>query len=659
MSRFFYSKLALTNMSKHRKTYFPYLISNIFIIAMFYMMHFISSNTGLKEMSGGESLMQILSLGNFVIGLFSVIFLFYTNSFLIKQRKKEFGLFNILGMEKKHIAKIISIESFFVAVISLGLGVTSGIIFSRLMFLLLSNLLHFEVPLNYFISTSSAIYTLVLFAIIFLLTLLNNLRHIHIAKPIELLQGGQVGEKEPKTKWILLLIGIVTLGFGYYLALFTDSPLIAVQSTFFLAVLLVIIGTYALFTAGTIALLKLMRKNKKFYYQTKHFISVSGMMYRMKRNAVGLASICILATMVLVMLSTTVSLYVGMEDLLQHRYPKEISVSANNVSEEQAEAIEDEIKAQAAEHQVEIQQPIHYRSHSLATIQQGNSFSLEEPNFKDFSHLSVIELMPLEEYNQLEEQSITLNDDEVLVYTFRGERVEDTITIADQEFQIKNHLNDLSIDGRAAAILTDRYFVVVKDENIIHELSLADLTDEIEFENLSYYYGFDTEESAEAEIALTNALSQSLRDLSIDGYAEGREEAKESFYSLYGGLFFLGIFLGILFLMATVLIMYYKQISEGYDDKKRFEIMQKVGLSKDEIKKSIRSQVLIVFFLPLVAAVIHIAFAFKLITQLLGLLNLTNISLFVICTIITILIFAIFYAIVYMLTAREYYKIVS
>lgn len=646
-------------MSKHRKTYFPYLISNIFIIAMFYMMHFISSNTGLKEMSGGESLMQILSLGNFVIGLFSVIFLFYTNSFLIKQRKKEFGLFNILGMEKKHIAKIISIESFFVAVISLGLGVTSGIIFSRLMFLLLSNLLHFEVPLNYFISTSSAIYTLVLFAIIFLLTLLNNLRHIHIAKPIELLQGGQVGEKEPKTKWILLLIGIVTLGFGYYLALFTDSPLIAVQSTFFLAVLLVIIGTYALFTAGTIALLKLMRKNKKFYYQTKHFISVSGMMYRMKRNAVGLASICILATMVLVMLSTTVSLYVGMEDLLQHRYPKEISVSANNVSEEQAEAIEDEIKAQAAEHQVEIQQPIHYRSHSLATIQQGNSFSLEEPNFKDFSHLSVIELMPLEEYNQLEEQSITLNDDEVLVYTFRGERVEDTITIADQEFQIKNHLNDLSIDGRAAAILTDRYFVVVKDENIIHELSLADLTDEIEFENLSYYYGFDTEESAEAEIALTNALSQSLRDLSIDGYAEGREEAKESFYSLYGGLFFLGIFLGILFLMATVLIMYYKQISEGYDDKKRFEIMQKVGLSKDEIKKSIRSQVLIVFFLPLVAAVIHIAFAFKLITQLLGLLNLTNISLFVVCTIITILIFAIFYAIVYMLTAREYYKIVS
>ena len=659
MSRFFYSKLALTNMSKHRKTYFPYLISNIFIIAMFYMMHFISSNTGLKEMSGGESLMQILSLGNFVIGLFSVIFLFYTNSFLIKQRKKEFGLFNILGMEKKHIAKIISIESFFVAVISLGLGITSGIIFSRLMFLLLSNLLHFEVPLNYFISTSSAIYTLVLFAIIFLLTLLNNLRHIHIAKPIELLQGGQVGEKEPKTKWILLLIGIVTLGFGYYLALFTDSPLIAVQSTFFLAVLLVIIGTYALFTAGTIALLKLMRKNKKFYYQTKHFISVSGMMYRMKRNAVGLASICILATMVLVMLSTTVSLYVGMEDLLQHRYPKEISVSANNVSEEQAEAIEDEIKAQAAEHQVEIQQPIHYRSHSLATIQQGNSFSLEEPNFKDFSHLSVIELMPLEEYNQLEEQSITLNDDEVLVYTFRGERVEDTITIADQEFQIKNHLNDLSIDGRAAAILTDRYFVVVKDENIIHELSLADLTDEIEFENLSYYYGFDTEESAEAEIALTNALSQSLRDLSIDGYAEGREEAKESFYSLYGGLFFLGIFLGILFLMATVLIMYYKQISEGYDDKKRFEIMQKVGLSKDEIKKSIRSQVLIVFFLPLVAAVIHIAFAFKLITQLLGLLNLTNISLFVVCTIITILIFAIFYAIVYMLTAREYYKIVS
>lgn len=658
MRKFFYSKLALSNMNKHRKTYVPYLLSSIFIIAMFYMMHFISSNPGLKEMSGGESLITLLNLGNYVIGLFSVIFLFYTNSFLIKRRKKEFGLFNILGMEKKHIARIISLETFFVAVLSLVIGLASGILLSKLMFLLLSNLLQFEVPFSYFISFPSIGYTVLLFTGIFILTLLNNLRHIHLAKPIELLRGSQVGEKEPKTKWLLVLIGLITLGYGYYIALVTESPLTAMVK-FFLAVLLVIIGTYALFTAGTIALLKMLRKNKTFYYQTKHFISVSGMIYRMKQNAVGLASICILSTMVLVMLSTTVSLYIGMEDLLKNRYPKAISVSANNVSEEQSQSIEELIIEEAEKHQVEIRNPIHYRSASFPTVQQGTSFTVDDSAMQSFTDVAIIEMIPLVEFNQLEGQTATLEDDEVLLYTLRGDPITDTLTIAGREFQIKDQLQDLSIDEEAAAMLTNTYFLVVKDEHIMRDIYPHEEMDIVEWTDLSYYYGFDPEGSSEDEVALTRTLSQRLNAASINGHVDGLEESRESFYSLYGGLFFLGIFLGALFIMATVLIMYYKQISEGYDDKKRFEIMQNVGLSKDEIKKSIRSQVLIVFFLPLAAAVIHIAFAFKVITKLLALLNLTNISLFVVCTIVTILIFAAFYAVVYTLTAREYYKIVS
>ncbi|MFD1606524.1 FtsX-like permease family protein [Oceanobacillus luteolus] len=650
MRRFFYSKLALSNMNKHRKTYIPYILSNIFIIAMFYMMHFISSNPGLKEMSGGEALITMLTLGNYVIGIFSVIFLFYTNSFLIKRRKKEFGLFNVLGMEKKHVAKVISIETFFASALSLLLGLTSGIVLSKLMFLLLSNILQFNIQFTYFISVLSIVYSVLLFSGIFILILLNNLRHIHLAKPIELLRGGQVGEKEPKTKWLLVVIGLITLGYGYYIALVTESPLTAMVK-FFLAVVLVIIGTYALFTAGTIALLKLLRKNKKFYYQTKHFISVSGMIYRMKQNAAGLASICILSTMVLIMLSTTVSLYIGMEDSLEHRYPKEISVSAFDVSLEEAESIEKNIVDEADEHNVEMINPIHYRSVEFPMTQQGNSFSAHDPESQSFTDISIIEAMPLDEYNQLEKQSATLDDDEVLLYTFRGDPIEDTITIADQEFKIKDQLDDLTFDGMAVAMLTNRYFVIMKDENIINEISPK--------EDLSYYYGFDTEADSETEIALTLSLSQLLKEQSIEGYAEGKEEARESFYSLYGGLFFLGIFLGALFIMATVLIMYYKQISEGYDDKKRFEIMQNVGLSKEEIKKSIHGQVLIVFFMPLVGAVIHIAFAFKVITKLLALLNMTNVSLFVLWTVITVLVFAVFYAIVYLVTAREYYKIVS
>lgn len=627
---------------------------------MFYMMHFMSGNPGLKEMSGGDSLIAILNLGNNVIGVFSVIFLFYTNSFLMKRRKKEFGLFNILGMEKKHISKVIVWEAFFVTVFSLVIGLASGMIIGKLMFLLLNNILHFEVPLTYFISIKSIGFTSILFLGIFVLTLLNNLRHIHLAKPIELLRSGQVGEKEPKTKWVLVLIGVATLLCGYYIALFTESPLAAINK-FFLAVLLVIIGTYALFTAGTIALLKLMRKNKGFFYQTKHFISISGMIYRMKQNAVGLANICILSTMVLVMLSTTVSLYIGMEDLLKNRYPKEIDISANNLSEEQTHVVEKMIKDEAKKYQIEIKNPIHYRSAAFPTIRKGSKFTTDRTSMESNTNMSMIELIPFDEFNQLEKKSATLKDNEVFVYTFRGEPVEDTITIEGKKFQIKGQLKDLSFNGDASAMLslTDSYFVVVKDEETIKSLYPVEELEQVEWKDLSYFSGFDAKGSTENEIALTKALSQKLKEASIDGYAEGQEESRESFYSVYGGLFFLGLFLGVLFIMATVLIMYYKQISEGYDDKERFAIMQKVGLSKGEIKKSIKSQVLIVFFLPLVTAVIHIAFAFKVITKLLALLNLTNVGLFVICTAATIFIFALFYALVYTLTAREYYKIVS
>lgn len=658
MSNFFYTKLALTNLNKHRKTYIPYILTCICTIAMFYMMHFISRNPGLKKMAGGDSLMQILNLGNYVIGIFAVIFLFYTNSFLIKQRKKEFGLLNILGMEKKHIARIIFWETLFVTAVSLVIGLISGMVVSKLMFLLLNYLLHFDVPLSYFISVKSIGITVILFLGIFTLTLLNNLRHIHLAKPIELLRGGQVGEREPKTKWFLVLIGIATLGSGYYIALVTESPLEA-MTKFFLAVVLVIIGTYALFTAGTIALLKLLKKNKGFYYQTKHFISVSGMIYRMKQNAVGLANICILSTMVLVMLSTTVSLYMGVEDGLKNRFPKEIEVQANNVSKDDAPVLKKMIEEEAKKEHIEIENPIYFRSASFPVIREGKSFTIDQDSLDSYTKLSEMTLIPLDEYNQLENQTVTLRENEVLLYTLKGKPIKNNITIAGQEFQIKEQLKDFKATGNTSTSLTDSYFVVVKDEETVKSLFPLEELNMTDWKDLSYYFGFDTNSSAKKEIALTNALTKKLDEASIEGQAEGREESRESFYSIYGGLFFLGIFLGTLFIMATVLIMYYKQISEGYDDKERFAIMQKVGLSKEEIKKSIKSQVLIVFFLPLVTAVIHIAFAFKVITKLLALLNLTNIGLFVLCTIATILVFAVLYAFVYLLTAREYYKIVS
>lgn len=658
MSKIFYAKLALTNIKKNGKTYFPYIFAAISTIMMFYVMHFISINDGLNNMSGGDSLKIILYLGNYVIGLFSIIFLFYTNSFLIKRRKNEIGLYNILGMEKRHIAKVMFWETFFIASTSIILGLLSGILISKLMFLVLLKILTFEVPLGFFISKESIAITVILFGAIFILTLLNNLGQIHLSKPVELLRGGQVGEKEPKTKWIMTIIGVISLSAGYYIALTTESPLAAIY-LFFVAVILVIIGTYSLFTAASIALLKILRKNKKFYYKTNNFINVSGMIYRMKQNAVGLSNICILSTCVLVMLSTTVSLYIGMEDVLRNRYPRDIAVRVDNVSDEMEEKLDNIIIKEAEKHNISIKDIIKYRSIEVTMFQKNNSFSLANRDIGNYSDISLLNIMPLESYNSQENKSINLEDNEVLLYAFRGEIKEDTVNILGNEFKVKEQLKDFNSEGILSAIAAKSYYIVVKDVETIEKLLFnVDIYGE-KFENLSYYYAFDVEGEAKDEIALTYSLADKISEASLSGYAEGAEESRESFFALYGGLFFLGLFLGFLFIMATVLIMYYKQVSEGYDDKQRFEIMQKVGLSKEEVKKTIKSQVLMVFFLPLLMAIIHIAFAFKVITKLLAVLNLTNVTLFALCTVGTILVFAVFYGIVYSLTARVYYKLVS
>jgi putative ABC transport system permease protein len=655
MSKLFYAKLAITNIQKNGKTYYPYILTSIGMIAMYYIMHFISLNEGLGHMSGGDSLKTILNLGTYVVAIFSIIFLFYTNSFLIKRRKKEFGLFNILGMEKKHIAKIMVWEAFFVAITSLLIGLTTGILTSKLMFLLLLKILHFKVPFGFVFSWNSLLATVVLFIAIFIVTLLNNLRQIHLANPIELIKGGEVGEKEPKTKWLLTSIGVISLAIGYYIALTTESPLTALNM-FFLAVVLVILGTFALFIAGTITLLKALRKNKTFYYKTRHFISVSGMIYRMKQNAAGLASICILSTAVLVMLSTTVSLYVGMEDLLRTRFPQDITVSANNLSEEASEDLRSMVITEA-EKQVAITNPVHYRYLSQVATQEGNTFSKSQEG--SFHKLSVLHLIPLSEYNRIENQTMTLKRNEVLITTYQGEVTGDSIHIAGHTFEIKERIKGLSVEGLSQELLVNTYGIVVSDTEIIQTLNHSINGSESDTTDLSFYFGFDAQGEVENEISLTTRIHKLLKENKIDGHSEGLERSKDSFYSVYGGLFFLGIFLGGLFIMATVLIIYYKQISEGFDDKHRFEIMQKVGLSNSEIKGTIKSQVLMVFFLPLIMAVIHIAFAFKIITKLLALLNLTNITLFAYTTAGTIIVFAVLYAIVYVLTARVYYRIVS
>ena len=643
MNKFLYPKLAWMNIKKNKQTYMPYILTCIGTMMMFYVMHAISLNDGLLNMPNSMSLQSILSMGVVVILIFSVIFLLYTNSFLIKRRKKELGLFNVLGMEKKHIAWVLFFETLFTSLISLAFGLFGGIILNKLMFVLLLRLLKFDIPLGFELDMASIEFTAQCFSLIFILTLICNLVQIWMSKPIELLKGGQIGEKEPKTKWISAIIGVLSLGIGYGIALSVETPLAAIP-LFLVAVIFVMIGTYELFTAGSIVVLKLLRKNKKIYYKKHNFIAISGMMYRMKQNAKGLANICILSTAVIVMLSTTVSLYVGMEESLHTRYPQDIFLRGNNVDDEKINRINQILDDKVNEYQIKLKDEFHYKSKSMmATLKDGN-YALGQNISSDSYSFGFISI---DDFNRLEQTDIQLSVDEVLIFSISGTYGKDSIMINNQVYQIKQEFDEVSFQPKQENSLFPVYLLIVNDIQIFGE------------EDVYYSVGFNVDNTDEVSVEFVDSLNTEFRLNSIDAYVSGAASSRADFLMSYGGLFFLGIFLGTLFLMATVLIIYYKQVSEGYDDKERFEIMQRVGMSKQEIRKTIRVQILMVFFLPLIFMMIHIAFAFPIITKLLALFGLMNTQLFLAATIGTIVIFASIYALIFNLTAKTYYKIVE
>jgi putative ABC transport system permease protein len=608
-------------------------------------MYAISKDDGVALISA--SLESMLHMGTIVIGIFSTIFLFYTNSFLIKRRKKELGLYNVLGLAKKHIAKIMLYENIFISTISLSLGLIGGIILNKLMLLILFKLLNFKVPFGFSISVHSIIVTLILFICIFVLTFISNLIQIIMVNTINLLKGNQYGEKEPKTKCIISIIGLVALSWGYKIALTVQTPLAAIN-LFFIAVILVMIGTYAIFTSGSILLLKLLRKNKKFYYRTKNFISVSSMMYRMKQNAVGLASICILSTAVLVMLSSTVSLYTGLEDILAHKYPKEVFIDASDIDKEKVEEINKILINELKENKISITNMVNYLYNDMTCEKENDKFILSDKQYYDYNTNYIITI-PISEYNRIEGKDIILKNDETIIYSLDSMYNRENITINNTTFKIKEELNSLKFVSEGNTNILDTYVLILND-NIIDFATNA---------SNNYKISFDVDGSNNDILKISNRLYTSFKKENLSVSVENITEGRKLLLELNGGLLFLGIFLGFLFLMATVVIIYYKQISEGYDDKKRFEVMKKVGLGKKEIKKIIKNQILMVFFLPLIFTIIHIAFAFPIITKLLAILYLTNIPLFIVSTIITIIIFTIIYGIVYSLTARTYYKIVN
>lgn len=685
MKKNFYPKLAWSGIRKNSRLYMPYLCTCIGVIMMYYIISFLSRTDAILNMRGGATMQSMLGMGTTIISIFAVIFLFYTNSFLIRRRKKEFGLYNILGMGKRNLLVVLIWETLIIASISLSAGLVLGIVFSKFAELAMINILQGDVSFALTVKPESIVKTLVVFAVIFFLILLNTLRQIQLSNPIELLRSENTGEKPPKANWILAAAGAVILAAAYYVAVTIENPM-ETLTWFFVAVIMVIIATYLLFVAGSVAICRILQKNKRYYYKTNHFVSISSMVYRMKRNGAGLASICILCTMVLVMISSTVCLYVGTEDSLRTRYPRNINIDAKVDSPTQLKSDEiDKIRQIADQAMEENGQPLEntleYRAAALVGyVKDGKIITDEDTVRKElqsgqFSNLWQIFMVSLEDYNRLMGQDETLESDEVLLYTTKLDYEVDVISIGDvKSMKVKKTVDDFMDNGIDTMQIVPSMYLFLPDyyENLESCVNIntvntmhADASGLTEYH---WFFGFDMDVSDETQMEIQEQIEQELKlqglmekkeDGSSTIVVEGVAEERSFFYGLYGGLFFLGILLGAVFIFAAVLIMYYKQISEGYEDQSRFEIMQKVGMTKKDIKRSINSQVLTVFFLPLAASGVHLAFAFPMIQKLLLLLGLSNMNLLILVTVISFLVFALFYVIVYQITSRSYYNIVS
>lgn len=669
-----YRKLAWINIKSNKHFYLPYLLTSIVSVIMFYSMQAMQGNEGLEGIRGGWMIRTILLFGLAVIGFFVCILLFYTNSFIMKRRKKELGIYNILGMEKGHIAKVMFWEMIITFLISVGIGLAFGILFNKLLTMFLYQLTGLKEQISFYISKRGCLYTVEWFGGIYIATFLYNFMKIQMANPIELLRSVNTGEREPKTKLFLSLIGLICLGIAYYIAITTENPL-EVITLFFIAVILVIIGTYCLFVAASIALLKMLRKNKKYYYQTRHFTAVSGMIYRMKQNAAGLANICILSTMVLVMISTTISMYIGLEDELDHRYPTEMGIKFHFSEMPEEEAISQvakEINQYIREEGYTITKQIEDNHIGLMVNWTGNEITLTDMELYSDRNMTMIELMTKENYERITGTQIADLKRAEVAFASSFIYTEESILLNQVEYQITEKVDltkedaeeEIGVSGtKGIAYLIFSDYEILKE--VMKGIYATCLNTGYSLPNINYQIGIDIEGTVEEKLNCVSSVREWMKEYYSKteenpySYTESRQEGYVDFLSINGSLFFLGMFLGSMFLMVTVLIIYYKQISEGYEDKERFAIMQKVGMSRTEVKMTIRTQIQIVFFLPLLMAAIHLMAAFPMLKRLLAMLNLTNGSLFFWCLIGTLFLFGVIYLFVFIITSRSYYKIVG
>lgn len=670
MKALFYPRLAWTGIKNNRRLYLPYILTCIGMVAMFYIMLSLSTGEFLDTMRGGATLGNVLGLGAGVIGFFAVLFLFYTNSFLIRRRKKEFGLYNILGMGKRNIARVLFSETLILAAVSLVFGLILGAALSKLAELGLAFFVESDAGYNFTVYPTAMGYTVLLFVCIFLLLFFKSVGQVGLANPVELLHSESVGEKPPKANWVFGILGIVLLAAAYYISVTIEQP-VAALGWFFIAVLMVIAATYLLFIAGSVLLCRILQKNKRYYYKPDHFVSVSSMVYRMKRNGAGLASICILITMVLVMIASTSCLYFGKENVLREQYPYDFVISCDYDNQKFDQADIDRTKTAIDayfDRHGGITDGVYGKVASLAGGFKDGRFEVDSSiaNIDAYAVDSVcnFNVVSLDDYNRNTGNNISLADDEALLFTKKTDINTDTVQIADgKKYRVVRTDGGYDFGHDTNTLAVGSVCLVVSDfDSAVEELcKLNALHESGRIVILEWRYQFNPAADYDTQAEMTNDLSDCLvANHSNGGYSmRSYAGARDDFYGSFGGLFFLGIMLSIVFILAAVLIIYYKQISEGYEDQSRFEIMQKVGMTKTDIRKSINSQMLTVFFLPLLFAIVHLGFAFPIINKLLLLFGLDNLGLLLLTAAISALVFALFYIIVYRVTSNAYYSIVS
>ena len=671
-----YPKLAANGMRKNGRLYAPYLVTCIMMVAVYYILHFLGYSGIMDGMPGGHTATDMMRMGTYIMTLFGLLFLFYTQATLIKGRKKEFGLYSILGMNRVNLGRIMFFETLFTWAVAIGGGLIAGIGLSKLAELGFTKLIEVPVRYTFSVSFSSVIMTVLTYSAVFLLIYLNSIRQVGFASPIELVTADKEGEKPPKSNWLVGILGLMSLGAGYYIALRIQQPMSALM-WFFVAVILIMIGTYLLLIAGSVILCRMLQKDKDYYYRTNHFVSVSSMMYRMKRNGAGLASICILLTMILVMMSSTSALYTGAEQCLNVRYPNEVGAFACKYGydeglEDLGEKLDTDIKAAAEEHGAEIKNNKTYYEWSISGYFDNSKLDIalnSKSNlaFINYDKVAQILFIDADVYNRVFGYNETVTPGEALVGTAKNIEIGDVITIGDVPFKVTKRIDDriAEIDPAAQVSASPGIFMVVKDVNEVarNYTKYADYDGE---PMLAWFWNcrFDTGLKADEQVALAdtldNLIKKELQPLDFDNcYCESHEAERSDFVSTFGGLFFLGMLLSVIFLVSCVIIMYYKHVSEGFEDQSRFDIMQKVGMTKEDIRKSINSQMLTVFLIPIIFACIHLAVVLPIVNKLLMLFGLFDIPRLIIASCVCVLICGIVYAVIYRVTSNAYYRIVS